>query len=127
MFFGLGLTTSSTAAIISRFESLRSKFATRVIQNGGTVENSACLATEVRDLTAAHPEDRAIVYSFQERLIQNGGTIEKNSCLETEVASLIPAYDTEQSLTNAFVSRVILDGGYVEDVTEAHDAIDDLT
>jgi len=127
MFFGLGLTTSSTATIISRFESLRSKFATRVIQDGGTVESSACLATEVRDLTAAHPADRAIVYSFQERLIQNGGTIEKNSCLEAEVASLIPAYDTEQSLTNAFVSRVILDGGYVEDVTEAHDAIDDLT
>tara|TARA_R100001224_G_C3924707_1_gene116572 strand:- start:94 stop:477 length:384 start_codon:yes stop_codon:yes gene_type:complete len=127
MFFGLGLTTSSTATVISRFESLRSKFATRVIQNGGTVENSACLATYIRDLTATHPADRAFVYGFQDRVSINGGSTEKNSCIETEVASLIPAYDTEQSLTNAFVSRVILDGGYVEDVTEAHDAIDALT
>tara|TARA_R100001163_G_C5065552_1_gene203536 strand:- start:2016 stop:2399 length:384 start_codon:yes stop_codon:yes gene_type:complete len=127
MFFGLGLTTSSTATVVSRFESLRSKFATRVIQNGGTVENSACLATYIRDLTATHPADRAFVYGFQDRVSINGGSTEKNSCIETEVASLIPAYDTEQSLTNAFVSRVILDGGYVEDVTEAHDAIDALT
>jgi hypothetical protein len=127
MFFGLGLTTSSTATVISRFESLRSKFATRVIQNGGTVENSACLATDIRDLTAAHPDDRVIVIALQKRVAQNGGRLEDVSCLETEVASLIPTYDTEQSLTNAFVSRVILDGGYVEDVTEAHDAIEDLT
>lgn len=127
MFFGLGLTTSSTATVVSRFESLRSKFATRVIQNGGTVENSACLATEIRDLTAAHPDDRAIVIAFQERLIQNGGTIEKNSCLETEVAALDAAHSTEQALLNAFVSRVTVDGGNVQDSQGAYDDIDALT
>ena len=127
MFFGLGLTTSSTATVVSRFESLRSKFATRVIQNGGTVENSACLATKIRDLTAAHPDDRAIVIAFQERLIQNGGTIEKNSCLETEVAALDVAHSTEQVLLNAFVSRVRLDGGNVQDSQGAYDDIDALT
>ena len=127
MFFGLGLTTSSTATVVSRFESLRSKFATRVIQNGGTVENSACLATYIRDLTATHPADRAFVYGFQDRVSINGGSTEKNSCLETKVAAFNVAHSTEQALLNAFVSRVRLDGGNVQDSQGGFDDIDALT
>jgi|TARA_Y100000033_G_scaffold46351_1_gene50726 hypothetical protein len=127
MFFGLGLTTSSTATVISRFESLRSKFAARVVQSGGTVENSACLATDIRDLTAAHPDDRVIVISLQKRVAQNGGRVEDVSCLETDVAALDVAYSTDQALLNAFVSRVVLDGGNVQDSQGGYDDIDALT
>ena len=75
MFSGLGLTSSSTATVISRFESLRSKFAVRVIHNGGTVESSACLATDLRDIDATYSSDQALLNAFASRVTLDGGSV----------------------------------------------------
>jgi hypothetical protein len=127
MFFGLGLTTSSTATIISKFESIRSEFAKRVLQEGGTIEGSSCFTDDIRDLTAVHAEDITIVRDFSVRVASESGVIAEPSCLEDVAEELIPDYSNELTLTYAFADRVRTDGGLIREYQGAYDDIDALT
>ena len=127
MFFGLGLTTSSTATIISKFESIRSEFAKRVLQEGGTIEGSSCFTDDIRDLTAVHAEDITIVRDFSVRVTSESGVIAEPSCLEDVAEELIPDYSNELTLTYAFADRVRTDGGLIREYQGAYDDIDALT
>ena len=127
MFFDLGLSTSSTATIISRFESIRSEFAKRVLQQGGTIEGSSCFTDDIRDLTAVHAEDITIVRDFSLRVANQGGVIAGQTCLEDVVEEVIPDYSNDLTLTYAFADRVRNDGGLIREYQGTYDAIDALT
>jgi len=127
MFFGLGLTTSSTATVVSKFESIRSEFAKRVLQQGGTIEGSSCFTDDIRDLTAVHAEDITIVRDFSLRVASQGGVIAGQTCLEDVVEEVIPDYSNDLTLTYAFADRVRNDGGLIREYQGTYDAIDALT
>ena len=127
MFFGLGLTTSSTATVVSKFESIRSEFAKRVLQQGGTIEGSSCFTDDIRDLTAVHPEDITIVSEFSLRVASQGGVIAGQTCLEDVAEALIPDHSNELTLTLAFANRVLTDGGLVRQYQKTFDSINALT
>ena len=126
MFFGLGLTTSSTATVVSLFESIRSTLATRVLEEGGTIEGSNCFTNHIKDLTAASAEDIEIIREFCARVSSENGVLAGQICLEDFVEDIIPAHASELQITNAFVDRVVQNGGVVAEEFHLFEEIEAL-
>ena len=124
--FSLGLSTSSTALVVSKEDSFRSAFTSRVIVNGGTVESGGCAVTALRGLTK-EDSNVDILRAFESRVFTNGGTMESNTCALSSIKELTVAHSNEITLLNEFRDRVELDGGSLLDPTGAYDFIDALT
>lgn len=78
--FGLGLTVSSGALVVSKEESLRSALNARVLLDGGYMEAPGCATTAIRTNLISDQVDRNLISSLDFRIRRDGGYFGSNSC-----------------------------------------------